>query len=210
MLALFTYGMLLVPERGWSDGLVVGALIGSAVCLVLFIQIERTVARPMLDLSLFRYRRFVGVQLLAAAPAYGFVVLLVLLPLRFVGIEGMGAIAGGGLMIALSAPLLILPIVAGWLTRWLRPATLCGTGLILTACGLGWLSTLPSGTPAALLLLPMLMIGTGISLPWGLMDGLAVDVVPSERAGMAMGIFSTVRVAVKEWPLRSSAPFSHC
>ncbi len=195
MLALFTYGMLLVPERGWSDGLVVGALIGSAVCLVLFIQIERTVARPMLDLSLFRYRRFVGVQLLAAAPAYGFVVLLVLLPLRFVGIEGMGAIAGGGLMIALSAPLLILPIVAGWLTRWLRPATLCGTGLIVTACGLGWLSTLPSGTPAALLLLPMLMIGTGISLPWGLMDGLAVDVVPSERAGMAMGIFSTVRVA---------------
>ncbi|MDQ1184397.1 MFS transporter [Agrobacterium larrymoorei] len=195
MLALFTYGMLLVPERGWSDGLVIGLLVAAALCLVLFIHIERTVARPMLDLSLFRYRRFVGVQLLAAAPAYGFVVLLVLLPLRFVGVEEMGAVAGGGLMIALSAPLLVLPIVAGWLTRWLRPATLCGTGLVVTACGLGWLSTLPSGTPAALLVLPMMMIGTGISLPWGLMDGLAVDVVPKERAGMAMGIFSTVRVA---------------
>ncbi|WP_193219525.1 MULTISPECIES: hypothetical protein [unclassified Bosea] len=35
----------------------------------------------------------------------------------------------------------------------------------------------------------------GISLPWGLMDGLAVSVVPKERAGMATGIFSTTRVA---------------
>jgi sugar phosphate permease len=42
---------------------------------------------------------------------------------------------------------------------------------------------------------PLLMIGVGISLPWGLMDGLAVSVVPKERAGMATGIFSTTRVA---------------
>ncbi|MCI9868532.1 hypothetical protein RHIZ_21445 [Rhizobium skierniewicense] len=41
----------------------------------------------------------------------------------------------------------------------------------------------------------MLVIGTGISLPWGLMDGLAVSVVPKERAGVATGIFSTTRVA---------------
>lgn len=43
--------------------------------------------------------------------------------------------------------------------------------------------------------LPMLAIGTGIGLPWGLMDGLAVGVVPLERAGMATRISSTVRVA---------------
>jgi MFS family permease len=42
---------------------------------------------------------------------------------------------------------------------------------------------------------PLLLIGLGIGLPWGLMDGLAVAVVPRERAGMATGIFSTVRVA---------------
>jgi hypothetical protein len=32
-------------------------------------------------------------------------------------------------------------------------------------------------------------------MPWGLMDGLAVTVVPKERAGMATGIFNTARVA---------------
>ena len=81
-LGLFTYGLLLVPDLGWDDGRVVGLLIGAALFLILFVVIERLVSRPMLDLSLFAYPRFVGVQLLAAAPAYGFVVLLILLPAR--------------------------------------------------------------------------------------------------------------------------------
>ncbi|MGC1329318.1 MAG: MFS transporter, partial [Pseudomonas sp.] len=42
---------------------------------------------------------------------------------------------------------------------------------------------------------PMLVIGIGTGLPWGLMDGLSVSVVPKARAGMATGIFSTTRVA---------------
>ncbi|PYE44068.1 MFS transporter [Rhizobium sp. PP-F2F-G20b] len=194
-LGLFTFGILLAPERGWSDGMVLGLLAGALVFLLAFVATERAVSRPMLDLSLFAYPRFVGVQLLAAAPAYGFVVLLVLLPGRFIGVEGMGEAAAGTLMIALSAPLLILPIVAGLLTRWLRPATICGTGLLISAAGLLWLSQIPVGAPVSALALPMLVIGTGMSFPWGLMDGLAVSVVPKERAGMATGIFSTTRVA---------------
>ncbi|TCQ02185.1 MFS transporter [Rhizobium sp. PP-F2F-G36] len=194
-LGLFTYSLLLAPDLGWGDGRVVGLLIGAALFLILFVVIERLVSRPMLDLSLFAYPRFVGVQLLAAAPAYGFVVLLILLPARFIGIEGMREVAAGTLMIALSAPLLILPVAAGLLTRWFHPATLCGTGLLISAGGLFWLAQIPVEAPVWTTALPMLVIGTGISLPWGLMDGLAVSVVPKQRAGMATGIFSTTRVA---------------
>jgi MFS family permease len=192
-LTLFTYGVLQAPESGWGDPLVATALASAALLFAAFIVIEQRVARPMLDLSLFRYPRFVGVQLLAAAPAYAFVVLLILLPVRFVGIEGMSEVAAGRMMIALSAPLLILPIAAGLLTRWFAPAAICGAGLMIAAGGLFWLSQMPMGGNA--LALPMLVIGIGISLPWGLMDALAVSVVPTERAGMATGIFSTTRVA---------------
>ncbi|NLS19673.1 MFS transporter [Rhizobium sp. P40RR-XXII] len=194
-LTLFTYGVLRAPETGWSDPLVVALLVGAASFFLAFGIIERIVKRPMLDLSLFRYPRFVGVQLLAAAPAYAFVVLLILLPIRFVGIEGMSEIAAGRMMIALSAPLLILPIVAGLLTRWFSPATICGAGLVISAAGLFWLSHVTAGSAPSALIGPLLTIGVGISLPWGLMDGLAVSVVPKERAGMATGIFSTTRVA---------------
>ena len=41
----------------------------------------------------------------------------------------------------------------------------------------------------------LLLIGAGIGLPWGLMDGMALNVVETERAGMATGIFNTVRIS---------------
>ena len=193
-LSLFTYGVLAIPQNGWNSRPTL-LLLGAALLLLLaFIAIESRVRRPMLDLSLFRYPRFVGVQFLAAAPAYSYVVLLVLLPLRFIGIEGYSAMQAGQMMMALSAPMLVLPFIAGMLTRWIAAGVLCGAGLLICAGGLLWLAQAGPGQAAGLLL-PMLLIGFGISLPWGLMDGLAVSVVPKERAGMAAGIFSTTRVA---------------
>ncbi|TPM32818.1 MFS transporter [Mesorhizobium sp. B2-3-4] len=192
-LASLTYGVLQAPQSGWADPLVVTLLGVAVLCFVLFVVVERRARRPMLDLTLFRYPRFVGVQFLAAAPAYGFVVLLVLLPIRFIGIEGMGEVKAGQLMICLSGPLLILPLLAGQLARWIAPAAICGVGLLVAAAGLIWLSLTPS--VAIALVAPLMLIGIGIALPWGLMDGLAVSVAPTERAGMAVGIFNTTRVA---------------
>ncbi|TGP55363.1 MFS transporter [bacterium M00.F.Ca.ET.230.01.1.1] len=192
-LAALTCGVLLAPQNGWADPLVIALLGMAAICFGAFVLVERRVRRPMLDLTLFRFPRFVGVQFLAAAPAYAFVVLLVLLPIRFIGIEGMSEIKAGQLMICLSGPLLILPLLAGQLARWIAPATICGVGLLVAAAGLVWLSRVPAVDSA--LVSPLVLIGVGIALPWGLMDGLAVSVVPKERAGMAVGIFNTTRVA---------------
>lgn len=193
-LAAFTAAILDGPDRGWSHPMVL-TLFGLAVALLtIFVVIERRAARPMLDLSLFRYRQFVGVQLLAAA-AYGFVALLILLPIRLVGIDGMTAPEAGRTMLAMSAPLLVLPLVAGSLTRWLSPATLCGLGLLVSSAGVFWLGQVPIGAGIGAIAPALLVISIGISFPWGLMDGLAVSVVPKERAGMAAGIFGTVRVA---------------
>ncbi|GKS99339.1 MFS transporter [Acidovorax sp. SUPP3434] len=194
-LALLTLGVLQAPESGWASLPVVAALAGAAAMATAFVRTERRVRHPMLDLSLFRYPRFVGVQLLAAAPAYAYVVLLVLLPVRFIGIEGLSAMAAGQLMLALSAAMLCVPLMAGWLARWWSAAALSSGGLAVCAVGLWWLSDCAPSSPAAVLAGPLLLIGVGIGLPWGLMDGLAVSVVPPERAGMATGLFNTVRVA---------------
>lgn len=194
-LVALTSAILEGPGRGWSDPLVL-SLFGFAIALLIaFVAIERRVARPMLDLELFRYRQFVGVQLLAAAPAYGFVVLLILLPIRLVGIDGLSASEAGRAMLAMSAPLLVLPLLAGTLSRWLSPAALCGLGLLVSSIGVFWLGRVPIGAGSGAIIPALLVIGVGISFPWGLMDGLAVSVVPKERAGMAAGIFGTVRVA---------------
>ncbi|MFC6101537.1 MFS transporter [Olivibacter domesticus] len=194
-LSLFTFGIIQGPESGWNHPFVVTLLIAAVVLFVAFVMIERSSERPMLDLSLFRFPRFLGAQLLAVAPSFAFVVLLVLLPIRFVGIEEMDEIAVGKIMMALSAPFLILPIASGYMTRWFTPGIICSIGFAISAIGLYWLGHFTDGSEIDTLIGSLLTIGVGISLPWGLMDGLAVSVVPKERAGMATGIFSTSRVA---------------
>lgn len=194
-LAVLTYGIILAPERGWSHASVLACLASAAVLLAAFIIIERRQAKPMLDLSLFANARFVGVQVLALAPAYAYIVLLVMLPARFIGVEGHSALVAGQMMIALSAPLLVVPFIAGLLARWINVGVLSGIGLAIAAVGLAWLGLTLSGDAQSERLLAMLVIGIGIGLPWGLMDGLAVSVVPKERAGMATGIFNAVRLA---------------
>nr|WP_314421984.1 MFS transporter [uncultured Erwinia sp.] len=193
-LTLFTWGLLQMADNG-STPLTRMLLLASLVAGILFVFIERRAAFPMLDLSLFRYGRFTGVQLLPVATCYCFVVLLVLLPLRFMGFYGYDALTTGLLMLAISLPMLIIPSVAVSLTRRYHPGTVSSAGLLLAAAGIGLLSLVTPQSSLFVTLLAMLLIGTGSGLPWGLMDNLSVSVVPPQRAGMATGIFSTVRVA---------------
>lgn len=193
-LGLFTYGMLLAPENGWRDAAVAGSLLASALLGIAFIVTEMRASHPMLDLSLFRSARFVGVQALAASPAFLFIALIAILPGRFIGIDGHSALRAGQLMMGLATPLLVVPFLAALLTRRFSPAALSSTGLVLAAAGLAWLAR-DLGGDAGRLWLPMSLIGIGIGLPWGLMDAMAVSVVPPERVGMATGIFNTVRVS---------------
>ncbi|HJO66238.1 MAG TPA: MFS transporter [Sphingomonas sanguinis] len=194
MLTVFTVAMIESPAIGWTSPAMLALVAAFVVLLTAFAVIELRTARPMLDLSLFRYRRFVGVQLLPIATCACFVVLLVILPLRFIGIEGRSEIEAGFLMLALSAPMLVVPLVAATLARRVSPGVISGIGLLVAAAGLAWLGTMDVGTGRSVIA-PMLLIGIGSGLPWGLMDGLSVSVVPKERAGMATGIFGTVRVA---------------
>jgi MFS family permease len=194
-LALFTFGVIQAPESGWGSALIVGILGLSALLLAAFIIIEKRVKRPMLDLSLFRYFRFVGVQLLPIGTCFCYIVLVVILPQRFIGVEGMSEIDAGWLMVALSLPLLVVPALVASMTRWVSAGVLSGIGFVIAAIGLQWLGAAGGGGIELFLVLPMLMIGIGAGMPWGLMDGLAVSVVPKDRAGMATGIFNTARVA---------------
>lgn len=195
MLALLTWALMAIPQYGLQSRQVLGLLLGAALLLALFIAVERRVRNPMLDLSLFRFPRFIGVQALPLATGFCFVVLLVILPMQFIGIMQMSEEQAGLMMMALSLPMLVVPLIAAGLTRWLSAGVLCSTGLVVATLGLYWLSTAVAAQSAPQMILPMLLIGFGVGVPWGLMDGLSVSVVPKERAGMATGIFSTTRVA---------------
>jgi len=159
------------------------------------VRIERRQRQPLLDLSLFAQRGLLGVQLLPVATCLGYVVLLVVLPLHLLGVQAQSPLQVGVQMLALSAPMLVLPMLAAGWARRVGAARLCTLGLAVCAMGLFLLSQRALQVAPTQWWPALLLIGAGTALPWGLMDGLSVSVVPVQRAGMAAGIFGTVRVA---------------
>lgn len=183
MLAALTLALLWLGEFGLHAMRVQLALLATLVLGGVFVCIERLHRSPLLDLSLFSQPAFLGVQLLPVATCFGYVVLLVVLPLQLLGVHAQSATLVGLQMLA-----------ARWAER-VGSTRLCTLGLLVCASGLYLLSRHASH-PSPSQWVPLLMlIGAGTALPWGLMDGLSVSVVPVQRAGMAAGIFGTVRVA---------------
>lgn len=194
-LSLFTLTVMLIPQHGILFTPVIALFITSVLFTWLFVIRCRKVKYPVFDLALLHYSGFAGVLLLPIATCYCYVVLLIIIPLHFMGGEGLSETKSALLLMALTCPMLIFPSIAAVLTRWYKPGAVSAAGLILAAGGLLILGPALQSNNPGLLIFSLVIIGAGAALPWGLMDGLAVSAVPVEKAGMAAGLFNTVRVA---------------
>ncbi|MCS5934855.1 hypothetical protein LNO92_15575 [Klebsiella variicola subsp. variicola] len=98
-------------------------------------------------------------------------------------------------LMALTTPMLVFPSVAALLTRWFSPGHVSTAGLMMASVGLLLLGNAFHSHHLPQLVLALILCGAGAAFPWGLMDGLAISAVPMAKAGMAAGLFNTVRVA---------------
>ncbi|ELY3773407.1 MFS transporter [Cronobacter dublinensis] len=194
-LVCFTVALLAIPPLGVTSWPVL-ALLGASLAAAKGVIVRcRRATHPVFDLALLRNARFAGVLLLPLATCCCYVVWLILLPLRFTGAEALSETRSALYMLALTLPVLLLPGVAALLTRWFSAASLAAGGLLVAAIGLVLLGVALQGNSDGRLIMALVVTGCGSALPWGLMDGLAVSGVPAQKAGMAAGLFNTVRVA---------------
>ncbi|WP_162878245.1 MFS transporter [Trinickia diaoshuihuensis] len=193
-LAVIFVSIVQGPHFGWGSGMTIGLIAAGCLLLLLFVVVESRIRAPMLDLSLFGNARFLGVLLLPVVTGFSFIALLVYPPIWFIGVEGDDEFHAGLAILPLTAPMLIVPFLAGILSKRFSAASLCSTALAFAAVGVFGLSRVTAASAFVDVALPMLAIGIGNGVPWGLMDSLAMNAIPKERAGMAAGIFSTMRV----------------
>ncbi|MFD7503802.1 MFS transporter [Streptomyces sp. NPDC059850] len=195
---LFTLALLLLifalvegPELGWGSVAVAGSLVASVVLSVAFVAVERRVAEPLLDFRLFGTGRFLGLCLAVVAVVGLFGPLLTYLPAYFHAVAGMSTGEAGLSMVALTGPVLFIPLICGALVRWVPGSVQVVASLVLVAAGSAWLATGSSLLPA------LVVTGVGVAVAQGLLDGLAVDAVPAEHAGAAAGTFNTAKLTAE-------------
>lgn len=181
------YGIKELARTGWEPVPIV-VLLAGLVMGVLFVQRQRTLENPLLDLRLFAHARFSAALLsLLAYSLIGGTVMLFLTQ-YYQAAQGMSAFrAGLGLlpgMAAATVSFMICPIIA----RKIRPAYVIGAGIagvILALLAFAQVDP-DSGTP-------VLVIGFAVFSFCGapvvaLGTNLVVGTVPPEKAGSAGGL----------------------
>nr|WP_296773848.1 MFS transporter [Rhodococcus sp. (in: high G+C Gram-positive bacteria)] len=160
------------------------------------IKPERHTAEPLLDLTLLRNKRFLGLCLVPVAGAIGFVTLLTYLPGALSGIANIGAGPAGLVMLAMTAPVLVAPAAVAKLvtTGRIQSTTVIYLSLGALVIGdLGMLTLRPDGS-LWWIIAPMALVGLGFGLPIGLVDGEALASVPAQVSGTAAGLLNLFRI----------------
>ncbi|PZG00016.1 MFS transporter [Micromonospora deserti] len=194
-LLLLIFGFVQGPEHGWGDPPIVIAFAVALVLLVVFVRVERRRANPMFDLALLASPRFLGICLAAATTVAVLVPLLVYLPSYLTTVVGLSPGAAGATLILLTAPTLVLPLLAGALTRRVPATAVIVVSVAVVAVGAAWATVLSPGSDTGVLAGPLLTIGVGVGLSIGLLDALAIGSVAPERAATGAGMINTARLA---------------
>ncbi|MEQ1975876.1 MFS transporter [Xenorhabdus sp. SGI240] len=193
-LILFTYALILGGKIGFSDIRIYVIIFFVALFIMAFYLIEKNTDNPLVDISLFKIPLFFGVQLLPLLMAFSYISLFVYLPMWLMTGGNFSASQTGIIILPLTLPMLVIPLLSGCLAKNYPINNISGIGFFIASIGVCMLIN-STYEKIWLISFAMALIGIGNALPWGLMDALSVSVVPQEKAGLASGLFNTMRVA---------------
>lgn len=167
-----------------------------AVCFLLFVMVELTVARPMFDFAAFRIPNFSGALLGSAGMNASFWPFVIYLPIYFQAGLGYDSVTAGLALLAYTLPTLIAPPFGERLLLRRGPRAVLPFGLFVIGSGFllmrfaaisdsaSWMTMLPG----------CVMAGIGVGLMNTAVANTATVSVSEERAGMASGMDMSVRM----------------
>jgi EmrB/QacA subfamily drug resistance transporter len=191
-LFLLVFGLIRGNAEDWN-GAIVGCLVAAAVLLVAFVVIERRVAHPMLDLTLFRKPSFGGASIAAFVLSAAMFAMFLYLTLWVQNILGYSALEAGLRFMPITLVSFAIAPVSGKLAERLGVRWFLSGGLAAVGIGLLLMHGVEPGDDWTALLAGFLIAGGGIGLTNPALATAAIGVVEPRRSGMASGINSTFR-----------------
>jgi EmrB/QacA subfamily drug resistance transporter len=193
-LFFLVYALIEGNNRGWTDGMILGAFALAAVLLAIFFVIEARSESPMLPLSFFRIRTFAAANVVAASVFFALFGTVFFLTLYFQQVHGYSPLGAGIRLFPFPVMILLLAPVAGRLSdrygsRWFMTAgtTLSGIGLALM------LRSQADSSYLGVIFPSMVVWGSGMALTMAPMTAAVMASVPTRHAGVASAATNTSR-----------------
>jgi EmrB/QacA subfamily drug resistance transporter len=188
------FAVLRANALGWTSATVLGCLALCVAALAAFVAVERSTARPMLDLGLFRNHTFTGATAIVALLAGGPFGVFVYLTLFLLDVQERDPVEAGLVLAPLALVSFVVSAAAGRMSERvpLRGALL--GGMLITAAGMLALRAGLSEDATWLSLLPGLAItGVGVGLANPLVTFAHLGVLPPAQGGLASALNNTAR-----------------
>ncbi|PWN01091.1 MFS transporter [Nocardioides silvaticus] len=189
------FGIQNGEQRAW-DGVVWALIVGGLALFVLFVLWQaRNRQEPLVPLGMFADRNFsvsnLGISCMGfAAVAMGFPLMLYAQLVR-----GLSALEASLLMVPMAVVSLVMAPVVGRFTDKVHPRLLTATGFGLAAAGVFWVGhALAPETPYWEILVPMGVLGLGMSGVWAPLAATATRNLPMHQAGAGAGVYNATRL----------------
>jgi EmrB/QacA subfamily drug resistance transporter len=193
--ALFLYGIIQGPDKGWLDSGVVGCVGVGIVFLGGFAWWESHTPRPMLDVRFFKNPRFSAASATITLTFFGFFASTFLLTQYFQFILGYSPIKAGVMLLPTAIGLMTgSPLAPRLVSRFgTKRVVVFGLALVATALGCYASDTLMSSVGLGLAV--RLVTGMGFGITVAPVTESIMGSLPPSRAGVGSAVNDTTRQA---------------
>ncbi|HTZ12842.1 MAG TPA: MFS transporter [Mycobacterium sp.] len=191
--AVFVFGMLEAPARGWGNPLIWGSMAGGVALAAVFGFVEMRRRHPLLDVRLFRRTDF------ATGSATITVFFMAMFGFFFVIMQyiqlvmGYSAIQTAFALSPLMAPMLTLSVLSPWYLPRMGLRLVTFIGLLLISAGFLWMRVLQVDSPYWDMMWPLLVMSAGIGFCTAPSTLAIMTAVPDEKQGVASAVNDTTR-----------------
>src|SRR3954454_14476162 len=178
---------------GWDSGRTIGLFAVGVALLFGFVAIERRFSFPLVDLGLFKNRRFVAITLLGMVANIAFVVTTFATTLYLQDVRGYSPLEGGFIFLSAS----LMQAVAGPLSgRLAERFNIPRTMLVAIVVGALGLLVIAAGLGVGIIAAALVVFGLGYGLCWAMLSVGTQSVVPADRAGEASGVSLSIVIGM--------------
>jgi EmrB/QacA subfamily drug resistance transporter len=188
-----TYGLIEANNYGWGSTRIVGAFVVAAVALVSFVLLERHTRAPMLDLTLFRNRTYVGANLVMLLVALAMFGVFFFVSLYMQNVLGYSAVQAGAAFLPMTLLIIVVAPLAGRASDRFGSRWLMATGMVFLAAQLAYFSQLSAEATFWRLLPALVLGGFGMSMTMTPSSAAAMRAVPVAKAGMGSAVLNAFR-----------------
>lgn len=204
-LALLTFGLSLLSERGVNPLLTIVLIIFALVLLLIYALHSRGKMHPILKVELFKIRTF-GIAVISnLITRLSFGGTPFLLPLMLQTSLHHSAQLAGLLLTPIALGILIVKPISVYVLRLFGYKRLLLLNTIMVSCILGIFCLINSSTPSFIIAMMTLLMGIFISMQFTAMNSLAYANISEEDASAATSIMSTTQQLAQSFGVAVSA-----